>query len=82
MKSEDICIAHTVPPTTKFYSRGNPSGLLYRVLASHNEGTPALEPQVIRCVNDPWHGESLRIPPSCYSNSFIFSLFLAKDPMA
>jgi len=72
MKNEGICIAHTAPPTTKFYSRGNPSGLLYRVLASHNDGTPALELQVIRCVNDPWHGESLlRIPPSRYSNSFI-----------
>lgn len=72
MKSEDICIAHTAPPTTKFYSRGDPSGLLYLVLASHNEGALALELQVIRCVNDPWHGESLlRMPPSCYSGSFI-----------
>ena len=73
MKSEDICIVHTAPPTTKFYSRGNPSGLLYRVLANHNEGTLALELQLIRCVNDPWHGEFLfGIPPSCHSSSFIY----------
>lgn len=46
MKIVDIYIAHTAPRTTKFYSRGNPSGLSYRVPVSHNDGTLALELQV------------------------------------